>query len=691
MAIKTFINGQENGVITFKGDTEPCAVYVDGERQDNISYIPQEVTGENSVEYSSEYKKNMRTMQMDGNTEQFQGTIEPVSVDISSLEYTSGSLPVLASTTAISTINGLDCNIVIEKTGTEELDSFYIIVVAQTQEALLQGGAYETIYEQGTGSTSVLVNNNFYIGISNPLTGGISDNDTYWNFFKNNFTVRLELENPQVPNPEYPQPIQNAGDNGLSLNLHGKNLFILDNLVRKDAYYINNDGQELTSRFVGYTENFIPISPNKNYSCSSLGKGDGSATGIYFYDFNKNWISRNTSTDFNGKFTTPNNCYYIRLQYKFLGADNFTIVDFNTFMLNEGNTLLPYEKGFGETIELPKTVELPTLATAQQVYEKASQYTELVLDGRNCIRFSDISNATYVIEGGFKEKTAYSVTFDFKITTSNTSAPTQSASIFRIRYTDGTFANMAISGDCDWTRRTLVSDPSKTIQHIGTESYNYAKNIYIDVDTFAFQENTNAQRNLELNFAKIGTETDSIVIDRVNNKVIVSKPTNKLVFNTGFEFSNIGRENVNADYETQQFYCYISPPSLTTGYQQYKCSHFIYNNATTNGNVIGFKLVSNKLSLGVPKSILVPYGFVEDNGASYTTSLRAWLQAQAQAGTPLTVEYLMSTVEYDITDTEIGQALLNLPTQNQTNVIEITSTPSVSQLSVNYAKYGGTQ
>ena len=68
MAIKTFINGQESGVITFKGDTEPCAVYVNGERQGNVSYIPELIEGENSVSYNSEYKKNIRTMQIEGNT-----------------------------------------------------------------------------------------------------------------------------------------------------------------------------------------------------------------------------------------------------------------------------------------------------------------------------------------------------------------------------------------------------------------------------------------------------------------------------------------------------------------------------------------------------------------------------------------------------------------------------------------------
>jgi hypothetical protein len=74
MSIKTYINGKDNGVIVYKGDTEPCSVYVNGEKQDNLSYYGVDVTGENSVTYESEYKKNIRTMKADGNT--FQQTYE---------------------------------------------------------------------------------------------------------------------------------------------------------------------------------------------------------------------------------------------------------------------------------------------------------------------------------------------------------------------------------------------------------------------------------------------------------------------------------------------------------------------------------------------------------------------------------------------------------------------------------------
>jgi hypothetical protein len=57
----------------------------------------------------------------------------------------------------------------------------------------------------------------------------------------------------------------------------------------------------------------------------------------------------------------------------------------------------------------------------------------------------------------------------------------------------------------------------------------------------------------------------------------------------------------------------------------------------------------------------------------------------------LCIEYVLKTPgTYELPKTEqFVQALLDLPTKNQTNIIEITSTPSVSSLSVNYAKWEG--
>ena len=70
MAIQTKIDGGKQA-ITFYKDTEPCAVYVDGELQQDVSFVPSElVQGTGSVSYTSEYKKNQINMEIQGTTEQ---------------------------------------------------------------------------------------------------------------------------------------------------------------------------------------------------------------------------------------------------------------------------------------------------------------------------------------------------------------------------------------------------------------------------------------------------------------------------------------------------------------------------------------------------------------------------------------------------------------------------------------------
>ena len=67
MAIETKIDGGKQA-ITFNNDAEPCAVYVNGELQENVSFVPQTVQGTGAVSYESEYKKNHIEIEIDGNT-----------------------------------------------------------------------------------------------------------------------------------------------------------------------------------------------------------------------------------------------------------------------------------------------------------------------------------------------------------------------------------------------------------------------------------------------------------------------------------------------------------------------------------------------------------------------------------------------------------------------------------------------
>lgn len=69
MATQTIIDGGKQA-ITFNNDTEPLAIYVNGELQQNVSFVPQMVPGTGVVSYISEYKKNLLNLQVSGNTTQ---------------------------------------------------------------------------------------------------------------------------------------------------------------------------------------------------------------------------------------------------------------------------------------------------------------------------------------------------------------------------------------------------------------------------------------------------------------------------------------------------------------------------------------------------------------------------------------------------------------------------------------------
>ena len=117
----------------------------------------------------------------------------------------------------------------------------------------------------------------------------------------------------------------------------GKNLFDKDNVIKVDNKILNDSGVETSDNTGGYTKMYIPINPNTTYTISGL-QTNGTKR-IYFFDNSKGFISR-TSAQYNVSsfnFTTPNNCYYIDIQY-YLTNNNF-----NTYQIEVGSTPTEYE------------------------------------------------------------------------------------------------------------------------------------------------------------------------------------------------------------------------------------------------------------------------------------------------------------------------------------------------------------
>lgn len=141
----------------------------------------------------------------------------------------------------------------------------------------------------------------------------------------------------------------------IDLPLHSKNLFDKNVAVYDNSHYINNNGELTSSSLSGHTTSFVKVKPDTNYVLSGILKGSYEITGIigvYFYDKNKNWISRYSSTDDTLIFVTPENCYYIQFQYR------PATYKADTIQIEEGTQATPYEPYFAHELTLNDTLSI---------------------------------------------------------------------------------------------------------------------------------------------------------------------------------------------------------------------------------------------------------------------------------------------------------------------------------------------
>lgn len=226
-------------------------------------------------------------------------------------------------------------------------------------------------------------------------------------------------------------------------------------------------------------------------------------------------------------FILPEGTYYFGVAYSAFGMDtfisktdntilsnsnrSFTITETTTcyvsfniaggtvynqevcMMLTPGTSPQPFEPYFDGLRSAPVTgVESVgvNLTTAKAVYEGTNGYAELVVDGRNCIRFtsaSSIRNAPIT----FEPNTQYTVSFYAK--GENFGGATTQNSVFAFFYEDGTYTECVVEVNAPWTLFTLTSTIGKTIKYIGVFSREYRAYVYLDTDTFMLNEGTTAK------------------------------------------------------------------------------------------------------------------------------------------------------------------------------------------------------
>jgi len=157
----------------------------------------------------------------------------------------------------------------------------------------------------------------------------------------------------------------------------GKNLF---NKAAVDAGWVvgkilNDNGVETNDNQSCYSTYFIPVKSSTDYYVSWADSGMyGAIQRIYYYDANKQFLSRSTSLSSPTYKTTPANCVYIRVQ-----RQNQSYADATDFQIEEGQvrtSFEPFHEGELLTVRGTNLVDLDAV-TNEYYYTQSGTYSAL--------------------------------------------------------------------------------------------------------------------------------------------------------------------------------------------------------------------------------------------------------------------------------------------------------------------------
>lgn len=642
MAIKTFINGQENGVITFKDDTEPCAVYVNGERQDNISYIPTLAEGADSASYKSEYKNNLRTLRIEGNTEQ--------ESEYQAVEY-------------------------IKSTGTQYVDTGVIPTIDTTVEIELMSDT-DNVFPYGSRTSS-------------------TTND------KHCVLLNLRAKNVYAL-------MGSSSANASFLDEQYLNLCKIKN--GKDGFYINGD--------------LVRDYGNITFSASSLN--------LYLFALNS-------------PAEAPSNRGFVGNIYSCKIYDGNTLIrDYIPCYRNIDNAIGLYDlvngvfytnqgtgtflKGADVSTQIGGTTN-PTIANPAPITNCGNNNIEVVAKGINEFDISKIpdrrgNNVALTVNGNVINLTSYTNAgspngyFDTGVKFKNVCPNLNVGKTYRLTFDNSGGANKFIyltiygktwkSGVSQIVTEVMLNSEFVLYGHnfeaypnvelpvsvdifdiMITEVQDAEYEPYIEPTTVSIPANvvleSGANETL-LELAKIGDIADTITIDRVNNEVKYIQRICRVR-----PFVNVGGTLMYESYDSQHYnvdlwWFTLNKPAMfdVVG----KCEFAKVDTITETETDFCVEIGNTYMIIGIPKSLSI----------NTPEALGSYLMQTGNFG--LSIFYVLQTpIEWEITDAmEANGTPANLKTmllewakntKNQTNIIEITSAPSVTKTSVNYAKWGG--
>lgn len=665
MATRTFIDGGKQA-ITFNNDTEPVAVYVDGELQQNVSFVPQLAQGTGSVQYISEYKKNIINLEVSGATSQI-GTPTPET-----------PIPIENANDVVLLSKEYQQVEYIESTGTQYIDTGVFPTIDTVVEiSCLNKSNSKFIYGSRTSAAST----DKHCVLFQPSSADI------YALFGNSTVVNSNF----VFDDNTIYKVKNGKDgcyiNDVKIRDYGNASFGYTTLSLY-LFAINTPAEDYAERaFVGNI-----------YSCK-IYEGETLV---------RNFIPCYRKTDnVIGMFELVNGTFYTNQ-----GTGNFNkgidlnsnVAIKNTLVALHGDNLynISIVKGATTNINVP---DIP----------RSKQYGSIT-DGVLHLKYGVYAggtiwtNAKIRIEKGGN----YYVTVD--VYASSETVYKRFVARFHNATKKATtyFLSFNISETDIWQRyEFFITVPDDWVGDAvylclmsggGVEQYNdipmYAKNIMItygepkDYEPY-FREEISVPPSVEVDNGDGTTKTvdlpftiyDKLIVDRVANTVTYEKKSGVKVF-TGNENFDIGTSNVPNAYE-YNFPLARAGFNITTanGY----CTHFTPVTAENISKIGDVCFILSPTNRPYMSFVYDDFGYSLSEFELAEEEFESWVAEQYSAGTPLTIVVEYEEVEpIDITQSSLAQSLLNLATQNQTNYFEITSNEKAPQvpIKINYAKWG---
>lgn len=179
---------------------------------------------------------------------------------------------------------------------------------------------------------------------SAPLrSNNIPANTAYIRFTCDNGVSSIMLAPGLTAVPYEPYGEAVWGDGTSKKRIMSRNLFNIATGDYQESYYKDDNGVLRTYSGGGYYAEYIPVDPDTNYYLSNVVGNSNLTIRIYFYDDNKQWISRSAGYTTGFMVTTPSNCHYVQLQI------SASLQQDTNYMFAKSSTALPYEP-YGEGV-----------------------------------------------------------------------------------------------------------------------------------------------------------------------------------------------------------------------------------------------------------------------------------------------------------------------------------------------------